>query len=189
MHFKLKRSDGATWCLIFLHNFPNGNYFKSKEEAKYSLNPNRYSILKLIPKLSRYDKKYEFLLEYPGYDALWWTQDVSPISQVETSTDGSEIGLDIKRKTNFTKFRGLLLSSDSSSYIDGSSISLSNYRYSIGTITFSQKIPGPCVENIGVVDVDLVKLWMRVKDMMLTLNCQRSKSTIIILLFIFFNVS
>ena len=101
----------AKWLKIFYHNSKNCEYFKDEEEAKYLVSDeNRFSILKLIPYVNRYEKnKYEFLLEYPekgGFNR--WKQTSNPI--ITTDVEGLEYNAsDVKWPIGFdglAKFKG-----------------------------------------------------------------------------------
>ena len=68
-NYEVKEEHGAKWVKIFNHSSKNFDFFKSESEALLSLdNKNKYSILKYLPFIKKYEnKKYEFLLEYPEH--------------------------------------------------------------------------------------------------------------------------
>ena len=45
---KFKYEHNCKWLLVFYHNVINGGYFSNKNEAKFSNNPNKFSILSQI---------------------------------------------------------------------------------------------------------------------------------------------
>ena len=164
-YFKYKRLFDLSWKLIFYHNL-KGGFYKENEVGSISTEY-KFSALKELSALSTINGKYEFLLEYPGIGYIHWQQDVNPISMVENTTNGNDIGLVVKHTTEFTKFRGLLVSTlyPSYTYLDGSAASLSNYRYSIATIRNDRYygIPGPSYTNSDAY-ADECFLWIRIPD-------------------------
>ena len=53
--FELKEEFSAKWLRIFHHNSTDALYFKSFDEATFSLNPQKYSIFKLLPRIRIFD--------------------------------------------------------------------------------------------------------------------------------------
>ena len=156
---RYKEEYGARWLLLFYHMFTVGSYM-TLEEAKSSNSPGKYSILWKLSKLRRYGKEFEFLFEYPesNLDYIRWTQTANPIETRETSTLKSSLGTVINH-SSYSYFRGLALSIDTYSYIDGDGRTLGDFWYCIGLRKgwMMSNIPGPI--NTAV---DQVMLWLRV---------------------------
>ena len=150
-----------TWLLVFHHNTLHG-MFKSKTHAKYSLDPNKFSLLKRIDDSFKIDGKFEFLLKYPnltGYNH--WTQTVNPI-KAQPNTENGYVPIEIKWDNNF--WHGLSLSNHVTSYLDGSP-NADTWFYSIGTNEYNTNefIPG----SDWVVDGKYLKevnLWIKVTN-------------------------
>ena len=80
---------------FFHHNFALGKGFVSEEEALFSLNPNRYSILFELTDVFKYNQKFEFRLEYETYN-IHWTQNDNPLFIDETKLTKNEVdGLEV----------------------------------------------------------------------------------------------
>ena len=150
-----KTAYDAHWLLLFLHNI-SVDGFMTKEEAICSDSPGKYSILNQFNSLTKYYRYYEFLMEYPNLDYIRWTQTANPIKTTERTTNPKDLGVVYKHCT-YANFRGLARSSVGSSYLDGDGVTVGEYWYSIGTISWNHDlIPGP-----NRTSVSQVSLWMR----------------------------
>ena len=108
--------DDFYWVKIYYLNSTNKVFFKNKEEALFSLNKNKYSILGKINDKFKKDGYFEFLLQYPHNKAYAiWKQRVNPI-EADHNTD---IGFEMVENINFTGFDGLALSKNEYSLLDG----------------------------------------------------------------------
>ena len=99
--------------------------FLNENEALYSMNPNKYSILSELTDALKYNNSFEFHLEYPSYK-IHWRQNDNPLQINESKlTNGAVNGLDIiTNKTDGNKFTGLarstvLLNNATSTFLDG----------------------------------------------------------------------
>ena len=89
--YVVKEEHDAKWLRIFYHNSQNYEYFSNNREAVFSVNnANKYSILKYLPYIKTYERrKYEFLIEYPGYTGFnRWKQTSNPLTH--TTVTGFE---------------------------------------------------------------------------------------------------
>ena len=162
---QFKIAYGAQWLLIFYHDISISG-FMTKEEAQSSDSPGKYSILNVFNSLTKNQKHYEFLLEYPNLDYIRWIQTANPTTTTERTTNPDDLGVVIKHNT-FRYFRGLALSTGGS-YLDGDGYYVSDYYYSIGTTKWDKiLIPGP--NQTGVTEVSL---WIRVFPQ-LTCQCKK----------------
>ena len=175
-YFKLDSYDvmeayDAKWLKIFYHN-STGKVFFDKSEVKYKTNdPKKYSLLKLIPFIRRYDETYEFIIEYPELNGFnRWYQTINPLEGKPLMTN-SEIGFHpISLKWAGEIFSGLSISDFTNySYLDGSS-NTSYWHYAIGAYYYfgaEDQFPGPRIgagDNYSVYNVRQVFLYIRVKD-------------------------
>ena len=73
--------NNRKWLLIFHHKYEaEKDLFKNEKEVLSSKTENKFSILGSIDKTFRINRKYEFLLEYPGREGYnQWTQTKNPI--------------------------------------------------------------------------------------------------------------
>ena len=167
--FQYKVFQHAHWIRIFYHNFAESSYFENNTECMSYVHPYKFSALQEIDVLSPYNKKYEFLLEYPEESfILRWKQAALP---TETPKElYKDIGLDvIYYSHDYYLFQGLMLSHSASySYLDGSALKIDHIRYSICTKMYDNKIPGPMYNNseyVEYVDVNIVELWLRIEGL------------------------
>ena len=150
--YEIVEKYNARWLKLLFHNASNNLFFDySTREALYSIsNPNKYSIMKLIPRIRRYQReKYEFIIEYPGeigYNR--WAQRVSPLSI--TSTYKGDIGFE---EIDLT-WKGYIFSGLSKSYSNATHFSCStnhsSTHYAIGAYTkykSDNHFPGPRVND------------------------------------------
>ena len=103
--------NDSQWIVIFHHNIDKAEAFSNEQEAIYSLNPNKYSILVEINDNNKYNfTHYEFLLYYKIEGFYWqWRQIQNPINEIEQLSVNETSGFDLI-KTNYpnqTSFGGL----------------------------------------------------------------------------------
>ena len=165
--YEMKEEYESKWLKIFHHNSSGINFF-SPNEAKFNVNdPNKYSILKLLPRIRRYNSsQYEFLLEYPGHDGYnRWKQNRNPL-EVRSPISNTEIGftpINLAWKDSF--FSGLALSSYtyiSSTFMDCSANTSGRWHYAIGSYESwdeEDKFPGSAEFNVRE-----ALLYIRIKD-------------------------
>ena len=110
---RFKYNHNCHWLLLFHHNVVDAGFFANKEEAKFCSEPNKFSILLQLDEDLMYNSKYEFLLEYSGFDYIQWTQTQNPMTHTENDTDPQSLGTVIKHN-QYESFRGLALSISSS---------------------------------------------------------------------------
>jgi hypothetical protein len=171
--FEVSEDHGAKWLKVFEHNSTNETYFKNETEALYSLKKEKFSILKYLSRVNRFDSRYyEFFIEYPelaGFNR--WRQRVNPLS-VRSKTD---VGFEpVELTWEGYVISGLALSNfDTATFIDGCSNNTGIWWYSIGAYKSdenSDTFPGPRIwdENgngIYYFYARRVKLWIRVKEL------------------------
>ena len=163
-----KEQYGARWLKVFYHNSSNKVFFLNQKEAKFSVTLQKFSILKYIWKVQRYDpSKYEFLLEYPGNAGVnRWTQTVHPFYGRSNVYNGYE---PINITWSGANFTGLV-KEGSSTFLKGS-IPV-KWHYAIGSYKNhgnEDTFPGPYLENekgefIGQIFAKEVYLWIRLRN-------------------------
>ena len=161
-----KNVNGTNFALVFDHDLTQG-YFGSKEAAKLSNAPGKFSMLSKIDSIKAAGD-YHFLLEYPDLDASKyneWKQKNNPLTDATDSknTTGVKVdgyqGIHIDWNGNF--WGGLTKSTNGTALLDGST-GHGNWWYAIGvTGKFEDdfKTPGP-----NSTKVSRVKLWVAVDD-------------------------
>ena len=184
---RFKKDHGATWELIFYHDYTAGDKFND-DLALLSNDEKRFSIIGLINENFRHNGYYEYLLEYPevpGY--IQWRQSIDIASTTSTQTS-KDIGF-IKLHADYPGFEGLSRSTEpAATTFDGTPGSY-GYWYSVGAKVdyFGTQFPGP--EYAGQRDgVHYCKLWIRVPPRYLySPSLKRntfSKSALVIMLLI-----
>ena len=177
VYFKLdlytaKEAYGAKWLKIFYHNSGNESFF-DKSNVKYKIDdPNRYSLLKLIPFIRRYDEKYEFMIEYPelkGFNR--WSQTKNPL-EVRSPISNKDLGYHpIQITWKGDTFSGLALSNIPNwTFLDGSA-NRTCWHFAIGahySYMEANLFPGPRLgydpHNYIQINVKQVLLYIRVKE-------------------------
>ena len=160
-----------------MHHSISGGFFKDTE-CMYSTDVNRYSVMRDLSSLTVKNKnsEYEFMIEYDDNEYFRWTQNTLPTSKVETL--GCDVGVKfVANPYNITKFRGLLKSSNTESCFDGD-IS-TGYYFSVGTIYFTNRIPGKIIDdkgNVKYLSVDSLSLWALAR--MKKISCQGRKNNL-----------
>jgi len=155
---------GSKWLKVFYHDSSTGSYFSSLSEALSTNNQYKYSILGSIDTKYRINEKFEFLLEYPGFDGYnRWKQSLNPKDDQEitgkkaTGYEGVEISFPGRN------WGGLVMSSNEATFFDVTA-GYSSWWYSIGckksnweTLSF----PGPAFNDTSYIPVSKVILWVR----------------------------
>ena len=144
--------QNGVYVRLAMQNTSTGITFDSKEQAKYYIDKEysnfKFSILDKIDKIPRYEKEYyEFLHCYDEIPACnHWKQKVSPMKyrEIPDETDAEAIGL-IHNDSRFAVFKGLMLSQDRFTLLDGDSEGSGHWHYAVGVIDkyFDYQIPGP----------------------------------------------
>ena len=171
--YDAKEEFGAKWLKIFYHNSTGINFF-TKEEAPYNVNdPAKYSILKLIPRIRRYDSSvFEFLIEFPELEGFnRWTQIANPLNVKSPIED---IGFSpISLTWNGSIFAGIARSSYvDNAFMDCCANSSTYWHYAIGAFSKwgeADQMPGPRVglpddPHAYHINVREVQLFIRVKE-------------------------
>lgn len=172
--YKIKYSLNKTWLLIFRHNSVKGGFFIDSNEARFSMNPNKFSLLSRINSSFKVtndnaDFFYEFILEYPELEGFnHWSQELFP-SDERTETD--QVGYKELSQISWSNsyWGGLALNEHEkeSSYIDGSPLT-QTWHFAIGaykSYLIDNQFPGPClIQNSCKNSVSEVKLWMRLDN-------------------------
>ena len=162
----------AKWLKIFYHNSKNNVYFNYSIKEAYltTSHPDKYSIMKYIPRINRYEEeKYEFFLEYPGKEGFnRWSQRINPL-QITKHPYTGDIGFE---EINLT-WRGYVFSGLSQvNSVDSQfscSVNRSLFHYSIGAYKQwgNKTFAGPRLDDenqnpVYSFTVDEAKLWMRI---------------------------
>ena len=173
--FTTKIEHNALWLLLLHHNSIEGGFFKNKEEAKFSLNKSRYSIISKLNEISKIDGKYEFLLEYPisNYGKYnRWTQSNDPLLETcPRGTTQNVTGFEYSHldfNSADCRFGGLRTHPDST-LLSGQSY-CNSWNFAIGATSkeFSPSIPGNCKS------IKEVNLWVRILTYPRSLFCPLS---------------
>ena len=166
MPYYFKTWKGRRWMKFLHHNFALGRGFINEEEALFSLNPNRYSILSELTDVFKYNQKFEFRLEYDTYN-IHWAQNDNPVYLDENKLTKDEVpGLEVFEKTeSVRKFGGLVrsmpINNINCTLLDGSAHS-ATWFYSVGMYNYTdgdyylKGIPGDRSAE------QRVTLWVRV---------------------------
>ena len=170
--YEVMEKYGAKWLKIFYHNSKNNVYFDyAKKEAFFSIsNSSKYSIMKYLPRIYRYQKeKYEFILEYPGKSGYnRWSQRINPLLIKEHPFTG-DIGFE---EINLT-WKGYVFSGlsqvNSNDTQFSCSVNTSYFHYSIGAYrNYGEKtFAGPRINyengnSRSGFNVDEARVWIRV---------------------------
>ena len=166
-----KQKYGATWVLLYYHDYSKVSFWKTAAEALDYNEPDKYGNVRLISQHFKYNNEYEFLLEYPevsGYNR--WCQAKNPLDETKSGSAVNVTGYrPVHISWNTCQWSGLYKTSNDGSLIDGS------YGINYGWFVIGRKsnyegsVPGPCVL------VNRTVLWMRVHSFyMCTLLKNRS---------------
>ena len=150
---------GSTWARIFHHNSAKGKLFNQKK-ALFSLEKDRFSLLKRLDDDFKHDGMFEFVLEYPQYShILHWKQDKNPI-YLNYNDDFNIEKLD--STSSYSSFYGLTLSKSSNTFLDGSSKD-DVWHFAIGAYKSWPRenlFPGPRKNDNNYSFVNLyVRIW------------------------------
>ena len=183
-YFVYKYQHNALWLLILQHNFSYGVF--TQDTAKFSLSLGRFSLLSQISNekfIKRYNKSYEFLLEYPvefPNEYNHWIQSKDPMSE----WDREEVGL---TATGFSPvklswsnlFGGLMRNMYKTSLLDGET-GYWNWNFAIGDWTSKGGVsPGPLrYFNGSQILVSSIFLWLHIKRPICTYYfCSKQRKT------------
>ena len=173
---------GVSWLKVVYHNSTNEVFFdKEKNEQLFIITREKYSILKYLDKIYRYNlNEYEFLLEYPNEEDIedefnWWKQTKNPTE----SRHETDIGYEpINISWPGAYFGGLYLNENdrgtSASFLKGSNSSkFAHYAIcAYHNYTYWNTFAGPKFESSTNPDkynqtfAKEVKLWIRIADTM-----------------------
>ena len=81
---EVKIFDNSKWLKVFYHDCTGQNFFESEEQALYSTDPKKYSILANISSKHKINHKYEFIIFWPSLQQYHrWRQVKNPIYDIE----------------------------------------------------------------------------------------------------------
>ena len=182
-YLNLKNDERGNWLKLVYHNSSQEVFFKDEYEALFTISSQKYSILKLIDNVNRYNKNnYEFLLEYPDYSKTgynWWSQTKNPIN----AHLGDAIGYhEIENTWPGAKFGGLICDNTKHTFLKGS-YDDELWFYAIGSYQFhgaTDKFPGPRIDDengelIKEIDLKEVNLWIRISNLSKPFLCLCTK--------------
>lgn len=171
-NFTYGHINGGTFLKVFYHDVRSG-LFKDANEAKFHLDPNKYSILSSISNEHR-DKtgKFTFALIYPEYPQKYniWRQQNNPLNEIKIRNDNAYMynvtGYDIiKIKADSSgidcKWGGLITSTANNCIVDGCPGG-AGWWYSIGYYKLN-----PAHSNSPAfysTHVNIVSLWVQVTE-------------------------
>ena len=170
--YRYKIEFNTNWMLIFQHNVSKG-YFKNIDDAKLSLQKEKFSILSRISNdyfVHRFNSTYEFLLEYSiDFEGEYnrWSQTYDPLFEEDNDTNPefTATGFNPIDCKWTHKFGGLVKSTSNHSLLDG--YTGSNYWvYGIGDFRgrYSPLTPGPFINETNYVNVAFINLWIRISS-------------------------
>ena len=161
INLQTKEVNGNTYILIFDHHIVNAGGFIDAAQATFNFQYQKFSILGLIPILSYNNAVYQFRLEYPNENAIYyneWSQTSNPLISSDTVTGYTAIHMDYQ----VDSFGGLALSSHSSDTLMDCSPGVSSWWYCIGAyVLYQGGMPGPSTTQAQTV-VNQVRLWLRI---------------------------
>ena len=98
------------WLKVFFHNHTTKVNFIDEKEARHCNSEFKYSILDEINPSMRINKKYEFIMDFPGFSSYFirWEQNKNPVRELDgkPQADGFKI-LEDSRPNNPQSFNGL----------------------------------------------------------------------------------
>ena len=102
------------WLKVFYYDCNDKNYFSGPDEAKYSLDHKKYSILQNITDDYKIKNSFEFLIYYPSLKTYYrWRQSKNPLNDIEEVGTTEAKGFTLiypKVDNNLYKFGGLVKS-------------------------------------------------------------------------------
>ena len=176
------------WQKLLYHNFKLGGGFKNEEEAQYSSDPYRYSVLKELTNIIQNYQEFELLLEYPTYH-IHWIQSDNPVKLKESDVGtGNVRGFKLLNPPNekFPEFKGLAVCTSKYSNVVNTFLkgqlgsicfyfAVGMYEYAVGGWGTSA-IPGN-----GTAEQEL-SLWVKISSNIETYNYKRKDNIILIML-------
>ena len=164
------RKYDANWLLLNYINIAKSPLWESLQQANYSIEKYRYSILSLMDNSYKINNnEFEFLLEYPdlkGYNR--WYQQSNPLEEYEGNSPGPKSARGYREHTityNNGYWGGLVRSSDPGTLLDGSTYHHYTF-YSIGS-TYFHNGGIPAYYDVAVLETSL---WVRVSKIPFNLN-------------------
>ena len=155
--YRVAEYEEKLWLEVFHHKYIKGIFFRNNEECNFSLNKNRFSVLRYIDDTYKIDNKYKFIQEYPQEKRIVrWDQELSIMSK----------GINVMPTIftpNIPNFEGIVVSSDENySCFDGTPTSdVESWWNAIGTkVSFNSGIPG--IWNTESASSQEVSLWIMI---------------------------
>ena len=173
--FQYKIYKGRTYLLVAMQNSTTGIIFENLTESKHFTNQDqskyKFSILDEITNTHRYDNSYyEFLLCYPEKPICnRWKQTKSPTEYTETTvendTENNFIGYE-SIDSSFEMFKGLMISKQSYSYLEGAANIDGDWWYAIGVYKEYEdySLPG-IIKNEKGIKFHYYELFLRVPNL------------------------
>ena len=139
--YYFKTWEGRRWLRLVYHNSTAAD-FSNENEALYSMNPNKYSILSELTDALKVNKSFEFHLEYSSY-AVHWKQNDNPLLIDENDLNSGEVDGLVVFQNNGMRFTGLARSTIKymnviCTLLDGNSNSL--WWYAVGMYSYSRSV-------------------------------------------------
>ena len=184
-----KYFQGANWLKVFYHNVDGGT-FESGDEVMFSLNKDKFSVLKYVNEMFQYKGKYEMMIECPSDEPshsgfVWWRQSKFPKKDDPIETTGEKVeGFELNPKSTWNEsadnddFTGLSRSNSGHTFFDGTSSSEGHWYFAVGLLLFQSGGPKtiPCYYYGRE-----IALWIRVPAMTDKRNCTKIKISIYLL--------
>ena len=177
--YQFRTYKGCSFIRLMMQDTSTGKIFDNKIEARHYTDPEKsnykFSIIDQIKDIQRYDTKYyEFLHCFSENNVEicnHWKQTTSPLDYTEQSlsVDYQKIGL-IQLNPQFSNFKGLMLSTEFGTLLDGENTSLPYWRYAAGVCKNYMNnylIPGPTISG-KVFDVHHSTLYLRILNKPIT---------------------
>ena len=154
--------------MVFHHNATGGHMFRNISDVLNSKTSNMYSILGEITDNMKINNKFEFLLEYHGYQGYnRWRQALNPMVEFEVNMSTADGYEPINITWSSKEFGGLIRKNETTNtIIEGSAGNLGLWYYTIGAIynnswSLSKCPPlGDCFPGFESF-VRIVTLWIR----------------------------
>ena len=105
--YYFKTWKGRRWLRLVYQNTPSEG-FLNEDEALFSMNPSKYSILSELNDALKYNGSFEFHLEYPAYK-IHWSQKDNPVLIYDSALNNGEVDdlVVFQNKTDGIRFTGL----------------------------------------------------------------------------------
>ena len=175
------------WQKLLYHNLKLGGGFKNEDEAQYSSDPYRYSVLKELTNRMKYHSKFEFLLEYPTYH-IHWVQSDNPVKLKESYVGtGNVRGFKLLNPPNekFPGFKGLAICTNEFDHVINTflkgELGSAGFYFAVGVYEYAvwgwgtRAIPGNGTEE------QELSLWVKVPPSSKKYNYKRNDNIILII--------